>query len=293
MAKAPSQALSALERVPQAMANWIVLQAALRGPLATAGLLGPTAFQRPDAGPGTSLEADGGSNAGLTVYDGNTTNFLGISQGAILGGTLAALSPDFSQVGLNCGGAGFTQLMWRSHDFEYFLLLLAGPFPDALDQQKFVSTMQPMFDRVDPATYAPYVLQTPLPGSPMRQVLQQNGLGDPEVPNLGTFLESRMLGDPELAPNAFPAFGLVQKSAPVGGAALTVWDYGLDLQTLYGQATPPSVTGDSVHTNLRLQPAVLAQMDAFLAPGAGIWDPCAGMPCDAADGGLGLLPDGG
>jgi hypothetical protein len=293
MVHAPSQALSALERVPQAMANWIVLEAALRGPLHSPGLFGPTAFQRPSSGPGTSIGPDGGSNAGQLVYDGATTNFLGISQGAILGATLASLSPDFSQIGLNVGGAGFTQLMTRSHDFEYFLLLLAGPFPDGLDQQKFVSTMQPMFDRVDPATYAPYVLQAPLPGSPPRQVLQQNGLGDPEVPNLGTFLASRMLGVVEMSPNDFPVFGLDQRPPPVGGAALTLWDYGLDLEAVYGLAIPASLTGDPIHTDLRMQPAVLAQLDAFFEVNAGIIDPCGGMPCRSVDGGEGLLPDGG
>jgi hypothetical protein len=292
----PSQALSALERVPQAMANFMVLQAALRGPLKT-GLFGPNSFQRPTSGPGESTNSQGQSNAGDDVYDGVTTNYLGISQGAILGGTLMnALSPDFQQVVLNVGGACFTQLMWRAQPFTAFIDEMAASFPDPLDQQKYTATMQPMFDRIDPATYAPYVIQHPLAGSPTRHVLQQNGLGDPEVPNLGSFLEARLLGDVQLAPNDYPVFGMTSQVAPIGSSALALWDYGLDLETIYGEAEPSSLTGDDVHTNLRLQPAVLLQMDEFFQPGGVIVNTCAdagvcyAMPGDA---GLGFLPDGG
>ena len=91
------------ERVPQAMANWIVDNAAIRGPLMSRDLL------RPTSGLGVATNSQGQSNAGQPVFDGQTNYYLGISQGAILGGTLAALSPDFKQIVLNCGGAAFTQ----------------------------------------------------------------------------------------------------------------------------------------------------------------------------------------
>ncbi|MHB8420273.1 MAG: hypothetical protein ACYDCL_19540 [Myxococcales bacterium] len=277
----PAQTLLFAERVPQAMANWIVMNAAIRGPL-----LAQSAFQRPATGPGSS-------SPGQPVYDGVTNYYLGISQGAILGGVLAALSPDFRQIVLNVGGGGFTQMMWRAEPFQSFLYFIDMAFPDPLEQQKLTGSLQVLFDRIDPLTYAPHVLQNPLPQSPPRRVLMQNGLGDLEVPNLGSFLEARALGLPEVAPNTFPVYLLPQETAPLQGSAMTLWDFGIDLQAAYGQAQPAATNDNPVHEGVRLQPSVLAQMDAFFQDGGAVIDPCGG-PCYATDAGLNEnLPDAG
>ena len=287
----PSQMMLFSDRVPQAMANWIVMNAAIRGPLAA-----ESAFQRPASGPGTSTNVQGQSNAGQTVYDGATNYYLGISQGAILGGVLAALSPDFRQIVLNVGGAGFTQLMWRAEPFQSFLFFIDMAIPDPLEQQELTGSTQVQFDRIDPLTYAPYVLRKPLPGSPPRRVLMQNGLGDLEVPNLGTFLEARALGVPEVTPNDYPAYLVPQQAAPIAGSALTLWDFGIDLEAVYAQAVPAATNDNPVHEGVRAQPSALAQMDAFFQDGGVVIDPCDGGVCYATDAGLDEHlppPDGG
>jgi hypothetical protein len=278
----PADIMQFAERVPQSMANWIVMQAAIRGPL-----MAESAFQRPASGPGVSTNAQGQSNAGMTVYDGNTDYYLGISQGAILGGTLASLSPDFKQIVLNVGGAAFTQMMWRSMPFEDFLFFIQEADPSPLDQQKLTGAMQVQFDRIDPSTYAPHVLQNKLPGSPTsRNILMQNGLGDLEEPNVGTFLEARLFGLPEISPNDYQAYLVAQAPGPIQGSALTLWDFGIDLQAAYVLAEP-GTTANPVHDGVRAQPAALAQMDAFYqTTGAAIINPCDGGVCYATDGGL-------
>ena len=57
-------------------------------------------------------------------------------------------------------------------------LLIAGPYPDYLDRQLLLATVQMDFDYADPATVAPYVLNAPLPGVPKKQLLAQMSVND-------------------------------------------------------------------------------------------------------------------
>ena len=281
---APSQAMTFTDRVPQAMANWMVLSAALAGPLFHLPALARSTVA---GAPGVSTNGAGVSNAGAPLFDGDPVNYLGISQGAILGGVLAALHPTHRQICLQVGGAAFTTMMWRAQPFAQFLFFLSQSMPDPLEQQAFAATMQPYFDRIDPATFAPYVLQNPLPGSPPRRVLMQNGLGDQEVPNVGSFIEARLLGPlPEIAPNTFPVFGLTQTPAPLS-SALQLFDFGVDLPAVYDRADPGSgVDPTLVHDNVRRLSTGLDQLDAFFTPDGGILNPCDGGSClNACDGG--------
>jgi hypothetical protein len=264
------------DRVHQAMANWMVMAAAIQGPLRT-----QPGFQRP-SGPG----------AGQPVYTAATPDYLGISQGAILGGTMITLNPTFNRVIFNVGGAGFTHMMFRAEPFLQFLDFLAESYPDSLDQQKFVSTLQPEFDRIDPGTWVPMLLAQPLPGAPSgRQVLMQNGLGDSEVPNLGTFLEARLMGISELTPAPTPVFDVPTVAAPVTGSAFALYDFGINLQTQYGQAEPLTVN-NPVHNSVRVLPTALAQMGEFLQSGV-IINPCDGGSCYTDAGWVQPPSDGG
>lgn len=260
----PSRTLFFAEGVHQGMANWLTMGAAIRGVL-----LEEEAFLRPQGGPAE----------GQPLYQTEPMSFLGISQGHILGGTLAALSPDFSRFCLNVGGAGFTHMMFRARPFDPFLRLLEGSLSDPLDQQKFTASLQEQFDRFDPSTYAPFVLQNPLPQSPPdRRVLLQIGLGDRSVPNLGSFLHARLLGIPELSPNPFPVFGLGTVEAPFSGSALALYDFGIDLVDAYAVADPGGEDNE-VHESVRLLEAALAQMDAFFQTDSVIINACQGI-CD-------------
>jgi hypothetical protein len=122
----------------------------------------------------------------------------------------------------------------------------------------------------------------------------QNGLGDLEVPNLGSFLEARLFDIPEVSPNTYPIYLVAQQPAPIQGSAMTLWDFGIDLESAYGLAEPAATDDNPVHLGLRLQPAVVAQMDAFLQTNGPIINTCDGGACYATDGGLDEdLPDAG
>ncbi|MEN9799550.1 MAG: hypothetical protein RL653_3247 [Pseudomonadota bacterium] len=264
----PGEALRFTDRVHQGMANWLVFSAAVEGPLRTQAV-----FTRPTTGPGSTP-------AGAPVYAPRVRSFLGISMGHVLGGTLAALHPTLDRVMLHVGGAGFCTMMMRARPFAAFLLLLDNSVRDALEQQKLVALLQAPFDRVDPATYAPWVLAEKLPGTvDDRRVLLQFGLGDAVVPNLGSLLHAQLLGLPMLTPSAATAgyHGLAEQPGPITGSAASTADMGVDLASVYAEPNPDR-PDTGVHEGFRELPHVVSQMDRFLRNGV-IENFCSG-PCD-------------
>jgi hypothetical protein len=270
----PSRIMDFSERVPQGMANWLVLTNAVgRSMKAVPALSRPTTA----AAPGVSTQG-GASNQGQLTYQGPAANFIGISMGGILGGTLAALDPDLKRVALNVGGAGFTHMMMRARPFEGFMGLLELSIKDPLTQQAYLATLQRQFDRFDPATWAPHVLADKLPGSPAdRRVVYQVGLGDSSVPNLGSALHARLLGLPVVTPSPVSVFGLPEVASPFDGSALCLYDFKLDTAALYKEAqAQPSDNG--VHEGVRKLSPVLEQLDQFFSTGR-VVNACSGV-CD-------------
>lgn len=252
----PEHVADFAERTHQAMANWLVTVAAIRGPLTKLPELRRTT-QEP-------------------LWDPSFVGYFGASQGHILGGTLAALA-DFPRVILNVGGGGFTHLMPRSLNFGPFGLLLGAVFSDPLVVQSYVAMLQRPLDRIDPISYAPLVLASPLSGAPGdRRVLMQIGLGDPQVPNVGSFLHARALGIPQAMPAPLSVFGLAQVADADAPSSLTVFDFHVDT-TGYAEGKP--ISPNEVHGGVRVNPAALRQMEAFMKPTGTILHTCTG-PCD-------------
>ena len=263
---APSQALRFGQRVYQSMANWMTLNRALETSLMT-----ETAFTRPLAtdAEGVVQNPEGTrTNAGNLVYDPTQLHFLGISQGAALGTTYTALIPKISRSILNVGGAGLTHMIFRSNPLGPFILLLQLTFPDPLDQQKFVATLQSHADRFEPSGFAGLLKDRPAEEG--QRVLMQVALGDTQVPNWNSFLNARLAGLPLIEPSPVEVFGLEAHSAPYTGSGITAFDLGADT-SFYVEATLPGEIND-VHNELRLDPAALSQMKTFLQEGTIIDD---------------------
>jgi hypothetical protein len=250
----PARTVSFADRVHQAIANWIVMGAAIQGPL-----LDEEALQR--------------TPGGEPFYAPDPLGFIGISQGAILGGVMTGLNPFLDRICLQVGGAGFTHMMFRARPFDNFLMLIEAILPDALDQQVFAASLQRSFDRFDPGSYADYLLAEPIDEA--RPLLLQVGLGDVSVPNLGSFLLARLLGIPLLEPSPADVYGLDTTPGPAP-AGLTLFDFGIDL-SVYDVAEP-APEDNEVHEGVRLEPTALDQLGGFLRDGM-VVQPCDG-PCD-------------
>lgn len=273
------------ERLPQAMMNWLSLTDAIRsGALDdlefTSGATVIKPFRRPDSGDGFSQQGRR-SNAGDLIFEKEGIGFLGISQGHILGAIASAINPHVGPVVLEVGGAGFTHMMFRANPFSRFLFLLELSVPEPLDQQKLAAQFQRGFDRFDPATWAPWLLDEDIPSGPLRhaegrRVLMQMGLGDASVPNLGTMLHARYLNLPYIQASTVPApFGLEVEQAPHDGSGFVIFDFGVDPAIAGVASFPPD---NDVHDGLRSTPESLTQVGAFLQEG--VIAPACALPCE-------------
>lgn len=266
-------------RVVQGMANWLTLSAAVRGVFAEHPY-----FHRPDQ-PGEPGVVDdpgnpGQTNAGQRLYATDHTNFMGMSQGHILGGVYSALNPAIDRSILHVGGAGFTHMMFRAQPFTRYLFLMDISVPDPLDQQKLAASMQMQFDRIDPAIYARFVLDDELPSGPAggkegRKVLMQTAIADIKVPNFASYYHARLLGIPLLTPSVRDPWGLETVEVPHAGSAITLFDMGAD-DSFYARAEPTDENANVVHDILRSQIEPQAQIRSFL------WDDVVVNPCDGA-----------
>jgi hypothetical protein len=272
------------ERVPQAMANWLSLTVAIQGPLKDAvDPRGRVAFRRSQdpSAPDVHVDGQGNDNAGAVFYDDEDgVDWLGISQGHILGGTHAALNPFLHRIVLQVGGCAFTHMMARASPFKQYLALLDIALDDRLLNQKVIATYQRGFDRFDPSQYAPYVLNEDLPFGPPsgrehKQLLLQVGVADHEVPNVASWLHARALGIPLVTPSAKDVPLLQTAAAPASGSGLFVVDVGED-DSFYDEQQPAQVE-TSTHEGLRRTAEIRAQLRAFYDDGV-IQNPCDG-PC--------------
>ena len=248
----PYRVLRFTDRAHQAMANWMVLIHAVKNQL---GEL--PEFQR--------------AASSVPLYKSSRFDFLGISMGHILAGTLAALDPNIERLCLNVGGAGFSHIVARSEAFAPFMLLMDTPIPSPLNRQKFVSTMQTQFDRIDAATYA-----SDLAANDKKRILMQIALGDTTVPNVGSFLHARLLDLQLMMPSSFVLPDLVQIAEPSNKSTLALYDFGVDL-SVYENATP-NLPKNRGHDSLRGVSAAVDQIEQFFETGV-IAHPCDG-PCD-------------
>jgi hypothetical protein len=262
-----SRSLEFGDRVIQGMVNWQVTTHAVRHGL----------FSRFDGFRRTARKGDPASGVDF-IDEARPLAFLGISQGHVLGGTLAALNADIERNVLQVGGAAFTTMMFRARPFDRFLFLLDVSLPDPMDQQKLAAQMQTHFDRFDPASFAPFVIGQPLPrgpdnGASRRRVLMQMGLGDAQVPNVGSELHARLVGLPLVTPSPKKVWALDSVTAPHEGSGFAVFDLGVSDD--YYSTAAPAAEGNLVHDEVRRTPEVIEQIAAFINDGV-IVNPCGG-----------------
>jgi hypothetical protein len=235
----PGQAAAFAEPIHQAMANWLVLSAAIAGPLAR-----EPAFQRPAGQPA----------AGEPVYDPSVQSFLGISMGHFMGGVMAALNPYLEHVMLNVGGAGIAHVVTRSQPFQLFVQLLHGSLATSMDLHKYLALLADALERIDGVTYADDLSA--------RRVLMQVGLGDASVPNFVSFIHARSLDLTIVGPLGVAIDDLQVADEPHVGSALAAYDFGISPQVYEPAAAPPA---NPVHEAVRSLPSAVAQMKQFLA----------------------------
>jgi len=213
---------------------------------------------------------------GKVILDSSQVYYYGISNGGVQGLTFLALSPDVKRGALNVPGGFWNVMMWRSANFQSLLPLLSASYSDPFDRQVLIALSQSLWDHTDPATYAPYVVKAPLPGTGgAKQVLYQEGIADAQVPNLTTRMMVRTMGLPLLSPSVESPWGITQAQGPVPSAYVQ-FDIG-QLPRLGDDNVPPK--NNAVHEAIRRLEAAKEQLQDFLKDGGTVRDTCKGKPC--------------
>jgi hypothetical protein len=285
---------SMVDRSQQGFLNFLFLGRALRHP---AGLTTDPAFRGPDGEPLLAHDE--------LFYDGN-------SQGGIMGGALVALAPDLTRAKLGVTAMNYSTLLTRSADWEKPGTLterLPGldptkptdtvayadafytAYPSVIDQQIGYALAQMLWDRGEADGYALHMIDDPLPGTPVHQVMLQVAFSDHQVANVAAEVEGRTIGarlHRPATPDGLhwavdPTFGFDVWDPSVQGplrddSVLVYW-----LSTDRGLTTPPTGNapprgGQDPHEDPRRDKAASAQVAHFLLTGE-VVDVCHGGPC--------------
>jgi len=220
------------DRMQQGFLNFMYLQRALVHPQ---GLGTDPAF-RHDAGSGPQPLID--TSAGFHTRG----QYMGVSQGGIMGGALVALAPDLDRGVLDVPGMNYSTLLRRSVDSdEYFKMPGAGLYSNYTELRErpvLLSLIQLLWDRGESNGYAGTLGQRqPLPNTPPHDVLMRLAFGDHQVANVAAEAMARTLGAkvhaPALNPGRHweqdPFLGLDQVTsfpAPAGDSWMVYYDGG-------------------------------------------------------------------
>ncbi len=158
--------------------------------------------------------------------DKKRTYYTGISQGGIYGGTYMALSQDVTRGHLGVPGHSYSLLLQRSTDFEAFLMLIKGSYPDAGDRLIALSLIQMLWDAADPASYYVHLKQEPFPGTPPHDVLLVPARGDFQVAPVSNEIVARSGFAKLMQGWGKPVFGATEQAYPYVGSGIVIYDFG-------------------------------------------------------------------
>ncbi len=264
-----------VDRMQQGFVNFMYLQRALVHP---SGFATDPAFQFDPDGPGPKgMESLINTSLGVNTRG----QYMGISQGGIMGGALTALSPDadYGVLGVPgpttplCCAAAWTRTTTsrtRASGSTGGTPKKTGPL--------LLSLVQIMWDRGEANGYAHFATDNPLPDTPPHTVLLRAAFGDHQVANVTAEVAARTYGAsvyyPALQPGRHwdtdPFLGLpkVTDFPFQGGSMLVYYDGGPETffgRSRQGAAQPPNGNvpprkewgfGDDPHGQPRASPRV-------------------------------------
>jgi hypothetical protein len=189
-----------------------------------------------------------GGQSVIDVSEGKETRllYMGISQGAVMGGALTALEPDVDNSVLAVPGMNFSTLLRRSVDFDAYAAVpnfgIWANYPDESVRPLGMGMIQLLWDRGETNGYAANLVPGhELPDTPPHQVLLQLAVGDHQVATVAGEVEARTIGaklySPALNPGRHsdvdPFMGITQAAPPITSGNTAV----------YYDGGPPSFDG--------------------------------------------------
>ncbi|NLG62108.1 MAG: hypothetical protein GX539_07665, partial [Candidatus Cloacimonetes bacterium] len=228
------------EKLAQAVIDFIALESAARGPMAS-----DPAFQ---------VE-------GEPVIDPTQVHYLGGSLGGIMGNTILAYDPNFTKGVLAVPGGVWSMLFERSAAWSALLGTAQGSYTDAALYQLVVAFLGMAMEPYDPITTAAHVTKDPLFGQPAKEVLIWYTLGDSLVTNITTEMVVREMGIPVLAPTVREPWNTPVEEGPLQ-SGVTVYDEHPD--PMPPETNVPPHDDNGTHSGVNRNGAVLRQVEQFL-----------------------------
>jgi hypothetical protein len=251
------------EKLAQALIDFISLENAARGPMATS--------------PAFMVN-------GHSVIDTTKIYYVGGSLGGIMGNAFMAYDPNITRGVLAVPGGIWSLLLERSAAWHALLGAAQGAYEDPEVYQLNLAFLGMGFEPYDPVTTAAHVLKDPLPGVPAKKILIWYTLGDCLVTNISTEVIARTMGIDVLAPSVRMPWHLTAKTGPLESGVMIFDDHPTPLPP---ETNVPPAVDNGTHSGINRKPAALRAVKSFLIDGEAV-QACgtaqAPAACDCATG---------
>lgn len=206
----------------------------------------------------------------------DATQFVGNSQGGVMGGAASAVSTEWSRVVLGVPGINYSLLLHRSSRWPIFQQVSDVAYTDPVDRVLGIQLIQLLWDRGENSGYAQHLTDDPYPGIEAKQVLLIEAFGDHQVSNVSTEVLARTIGaavrEPALldgrSNDVDPQWGIAPFDATdPSHAVLMVWDYGTPAPPPVNLPPTDPEYGHDPHNGGSLEARVLLQAINFLLTG--------------------------
>ena len=214
------------------------------------------------------LRNDGGRAAATTG-----AQFIGVSQGSVLGGTFLTQSPDIERGALIVGGANFSFMIERSIHFNTYEALLMPSYGSRLVTAQLMAFSQHVWDNAESAAYLAQAREGFEDAGPKRY-LYLVAHNDSQVPNLASDVAVRIADLPVLQDSSYHPYGAEVIDGPTTESAFVSFDMG-DRDTPRGNDSPD--TDDGGHDSAAITPQGVEMITDFFEYGE-IASTCGG-PC--------------
>ena len=259
-----NRSLALVEKLEQAVINFIALTQLAIGPLSTA--------------PEFRLN-------GEPIFDTSRVYYLGASLGGIMGGTFMAYDPVIERGALGVPGGAWSLMIERSFAWTPLQVASIAAYEDQYLYQQNVALLALSMERSDPVTTSNNVINDPLPGVPAKQLLLWEAMEDSLVSNLSTEMMGRSYGIPVCGPSLRVPYGMQEQLAP-DSSGLTIYHEGVAPRTT---TNVPPLQDNGTHGGINERRAVLDQVEHFFLQGEVINQCRSGdtaVPCDCTVAGV-------
>jgi len=226
--------------------------------------------------------------------------YMGYSQGGIMGGALSALSTQWKRAVLGVAGENYGGLLLnRSVDWSEFASVYDPAYPNAVDQQVGLQLAQMLWDRGENDGYAENLTSHPYAGTPAKQVFITENYGDHQVANVSDEAFARTIGAFNHQPAFDPTYGGTTRTnvatpvqwgftavnpAIANPAFIELWDFGTPTPPTVDLAPSSSLLyGNDPHDYGRADPNHVLQIRTFMVTGL-IPNVCGTGPCEEIPG---------